>query len=187
MRLSVRLDRNPLLPTHEHRLTTGLTVLPRPVIFTQADALHDHPWGPLTGTPSRQPGMGGWCPTVTGWGGAQSARCVRRDNRTAKPKASAACSEVRLPARRSARRPACQVPARSQRLPRSPQHGSCPLAAAAQPSHPVHDIERVRRTGTAWVAIGRATGLISRAARRRWGTTAANDRHPRDRVQLTIW
>jgi hypothetical protein len=52
---------------------------------------------------------------------------------------------------------------------------------------PVHDIERVRRTGTAWVAIGRAAGLISRAARRRWGTTAANDRHPRDRVQLTIW
>jgi len=40
----VRLDRNPLLPTHEHRLTTGLTVLPRSVTFTQADALHDHPW-----------------------------------------------------------------------------------------------------------------------------------------------
>ncbi len=61
-------------------------------------------------------------------------------------------------------------------------------AIAARASiDPVHDIERVRRTGTAWVAIGRAAGLISRAARRRWGTTAANDRHPRDRVQLTIW
>lgn len=34
-------------------------------------------------------------------------------------------------------------------------------AIAARTSiDPVHDIERVRRTGTAWVAIGRAAGLI---------------------------
>ena len=91
----MRLDRNPLLPTHEHRLTTGLTVLPQPVTFTQADALHDHPWGPLTGTPSRQPGMGGRCPTVTGWGGAQSARCGgitgQRSRRHQRPAARFGC------------------------------------------------------------------------------------------------
>jgi len=84
--------------------------------------------------------------------------------------------------------PAVGGPALAKRTSLEGQRLLVKSAIAARASiDPVHDIERVRRTGTAWVAIGRAAGLISRAARRRWGTTAANDRHPRDRVLLTIW
>ncbi len=62
------------------------------------------------------------------------------------------------------------------------------IAIASQASvDPIHDIERARHAGTAWVAIGRAAGLSSRAARQRWDTTAIRDRRPRDRGQLTIW
>jgi len=51
---------------------------------------------------------------------------------------------------------------------------------------PVHDVDRGRRAGTTWVAIGRAAGLSSRAARQRWATTHAKDRQ-RNIGQLAMW
>jgi len=51
---------------------------------------------------------------------------------------------------------------------------------------PVHDIERARQIGTSWVSIGRAAGLSSPTARRRWGTTPVKDRQL-DIGQLAIW
>lgn len=61
------------------------------------------------------------------------------------------------------------------------------IAIASQAGiDPVHDIERARQIGTSWVSIGRAAGLSSRTARRRWGTTPVKDRQL-DIGQLAIW